>query len=96
MCVIIEKEFKNDEIRMQFTSCCGASDKGTEYGVVCRGCYSPIQEYWNMEDADKFTELFETEGIYAKWFEFVEQPEFNTWEKWHDWRIELLYGKEVA
>jgi hypothetical protein len=22
------------------TLCCNASDKGTEYGVVCRGCYS--------------------------------------------------------
>ena len=24
------------------TRCCEASDKGTEYGIVCRGCYSPI------------------------------------------------------
>ena len=44
MAIIYEKNFTdpNEKVVRQFTNCCGASDKGTEYGVVCRGCYSPI------------------------------------------------------
>lgn len=29
------------EFLFGLTLCCNASDKGTEHGVVCRGCYSP-------------------------------------------------------
>jgi len=35
------------------TLCCNASDKGTEMGVVCRGCYSShdVGSYlWKAED----------------------------------------------
>jgi hypothetical protein len=96
MSIIIEKEFKNDDITLQFSSCCGASDKGTEFGIVCRSCWNPIHDYWTMKDADEFTKLFDSEHTYMKWQEFIEQPKFDTYNEWHDWRIELLYGKEVA
>ena len=36
MAIIYEKNFTdpNEKVVRQFTNCCGASDKGTEYGVV--------------------------------------------------------------
>ena len=39
MAIIYEKNFTdpNEKIVRQFTNCCGASDKGTEFGIVCRG-----------------------------------------------------------
>ena len=59
MAIIFEKNFEdpNEKIVRQFTNCCGASDKGTDYGVVCRGCYEPIEGY--MADGDDSQEEFE-------------------------------------
>ena len=59
MAIIYEKNFidPNEKVVRQFTNCCGASDKGTEWGVVCRGCYSPIEGY--MADGDDAPEEFE-------------------------------------
>ena len=47
MAIIYEKNFTdpNEKVVRQFTNCCGASDKGTEWGIVCRGCYAPIEGY---------------------------------------------------
>lgn len=35
-------ETVGDRMWWRITVCCGASDKGTEDGVVCRSCYGPI------------------------------------------------------
>jgi hypothetical protein len=39
---------------VQFTSCCGAYDKGTDDGVVCRSCYSDINEYYKVGNEEAF------------------------------------------
>lgn len=31
-----------DQFQWRITPCCGASDKGMEWGVGCRGCYGEI------------------------------------------------------
>jgi hypothetical protein len=34
---------KGEGFLFALTLCCNASDKGTEHGVVCRGCYSDAE-----------------------------------------------------
>ena len=93
MAIIYEKNFTdpNEKVVRQFTNCCGASDKGTEYGVVCRGCYSPIEGY--MADGDdapeEFENLINSESVLKDFREFVSQ-EWNTYMEWHDYTIEKI------
>ncbi len=93
MAIIYEKNFTdpNEKIVRQFTNCCGASDKGTEYGVVCRGCYSPIEGY--MADGDdapeEFENLINSESVLKEFREFVSQ-EWNTYMEWHDAFVERI------
>ncbi len=91
MAIIFQKKFEdpNEKIVRQFTNCCGASDKGTEYGVVCRGCYDNIDEI--MEDGDE--ELFENyvdTHMIGKFKEFINEKWWN-YEEWHDALITKLY-----
>lgn len=37
-----------DGIVYLLTTCCGASAKGGEHGVICRACYAPIDERFGM------------------------------------------------
>jgi len=97
MAIIYEKKFTdpNEKIVRQFTNCCGASDKGTEFGIVCRGCWEPIVGY--MADGDDAPEEFENyitnKVILKKFKEFVNQ-EWNTYMEWHDYITEKYFGKE--
>lgn len=47
------------------TLCCNASDKGTEHGVVCRGCYSSHDtgSYLYQAQDGSFPELDPVESI---------------------------------
>jgi hypothetical protein len=45
----------SDGLVRQFTSCCGAYDKGTEDGVVCRSCYNFIDDYYGLGEEEAFT-----------------------------------------
>ena len=93
MAILFEKNFTdpNEKIVRQFTNCCGASDKGTEFGVVCRGCYEPIEGY--MADGDdspeEFENLINNESVLKEFREFVSQ-EWNTYMEWHDYTIEKI------
>ena len=93
MAIIYEKRFThpNEKVVRQFTNCCGASDKGTEYGIVCRGCYEPIEGY--MADGDdspeEFENLIHNKSVLKEFREFVSQ-EWNTYMEWHDSFIEKL------
>jgi len=97
MAIIYEKNFTdpNEKVVRQFTNCCGASDKGTEFGIVCRGCWAPIEGY--MADGDDAPEEFENyitnEVILEKFKEFVNQ-EWNTYMEWNDYMIEKIMNKE--
>ena len=93
MAIIYEKNFTDpsEKVVRQFTNCCGASDKGTEFGIVCRGCYAPIEGY--MADGDdapeEFENLINSEAVLREFREFVSQ-EWNTYMEWHDALIEKL------
>ena len=65
MAILFEKNFEdpNEKIVRQFTNCCGASDKGTEYGVVCRGCYDNIDEIMGKGDEELFENYVDTNII---------------------------------
>ena len=65
MAILFEKNFEdpNEKIVRQFTNCCGASDKGTEYGVVCRGCYDNIDEIMGKGDEKLFENYVDTNII---------------------------------
>ena len=83
MAIIFQKKFEdpNEKIVRQFTNCCGASDKGTDYGVVCRGCYDNIDEI--MEDGDE--ELFENyvdTHMIGKFKEFINEKWWD-YDEWH-------------
>ena len=93
MAIIYEKNFTdpNEKIVRQFTNCCGASDKGTEWGIVCRGCYSPIEGY--MADGDdspeEFENLINSEAVLTEFREFVNQ-EWNTYIECQDYMINKI------
>ena len=87
MAIIFEKKFKNPEeqIVRQFTNCCGAGDKGTEFGVVCRGCWSPIEGY--MEEGFGHEDTFRNSidnPIIAEKFEDFLKKDYWDWNEWHE------------
>ena len=87
MAIIFEKNFEdpNEKIVRQFTNCCGASDKGTDYGVVCRGCYEPIEGY--VTDGDDSPKEFENyihnDSVLKRFRTFVNEN-FLNYEEWHE------------
>ena len=76
MAILFEKNFEdpNEKIVRQFTNCCGASDKGTEYGVVCRGCYDNIDEIMGKGDEELFENYVDT-NIIGKFKEFIQNKQ---------------------
>lgn len=94
MTVIFEKRFRNPEeqIVRQFTSCCGASDKGTEFGVVCRGCWSPISGYMEERDVEQFKKYIDNE-ITMKQFEDFLKEDYWDWNEWHNEFIASLTNR---
>ena len=95
MAIIFEKNFEdpNERIVRQFTNCCGASDKGTDYGVVCRGCYEPIEGY--MADGDDSQEEFENyidnDSVLKRFRTFMNETFYN-YEEWHEHMINEMRG----
>ena len=53
----------------QFTSCCGASSKETEDGVVCRNCYNLIGDYYGLGEGPAFMQTCN----------FMQQQRFLNW-----------------
>ena len=66
-------------------------DKGTEFGVVCRGCYEPIEGY--MADGDDSQEEFENyidnDSVLKRFRTFMNENFFN-YEEWHEHMINKM------
>ena len=58
-----------DGLSQQFTSCCGATDKGVDDGIVCRKCYRYIVEYFGEGYEAEFIEMIESESLVVKFKE---------------------------
>ena len=93
MCVIYEKEFQPGEPRVQFSSCCGASDKGLEDYVGCRGCYQPVERYLRAGSEAEMQLVITDKKVRERFRAMLAEPSFASWREWHDWKIASL---EVA
>ena len=84
MTVIFEKSFPKESngIRRQFTSCCGASDKGLDDCVGCRSCYQEIYEYFGVGNEETFKEYINDSKIMKRFEEFLADTN-ETYEEWH-------------
>ena len=83
MAVIFEKPFPqepNGWVR-QFTNCCGATDKGVEGGVACRGCYDYIEGYFDEDGVEAFKKYIDDSIIMKKFEGFLA----DTSETYHEW-----------
>jgi hypothetical protein len=92
MISIYERPFPKDQngpVR-QFTSCCGASDKGTEDGVACRACYRLIDDYYGVGDEAAFLLTIKTPRLVKKFKALLAEP-FETYDEWHAAFVERLY-----
>ena len=89
MAIIFEKNFEdpNERIVRQFTNCCGASDKGTDYGVVCRGCYEPIEGYMadGADSQEEFENYIDNDSVLKRFRTFMNETFFN----YEEWRFAL-------
>jgi hypothetical protein len=96
MAILFEKNFDdpNENIVRQFTNCCGASDKGTEYGVVCRGCYDNIDEIMGEGDEELFQNYITNDTILGKFNNFLDEVWWN-YEEWHNALIEKIMVNRV-
>jgi hypothetical protein len=96
MTIIFEKKFDdpNEKVVRQFTNCCGASDKGTEWGIVCRGCYSPIEGYFGEGDEELFKNYITNDIMLGKFNNFLDEVWWNYME-WHDALIEKVMVNRV-
>tara|TARA_Y100000114_G_C11666854_1_gene281782 strand:+ start:143 stop:409 length:267 start_codon:yes stop_codon:yes gene_type:complete len=61
MAIILERPLPKSDYRRQFSSCCGASDKGVESGVVCRKCWNPVVDYVEEDNLDYFLQYLNPE-----------------------------------
>ncbi len=89
MAILFEKKFDdpNEKIKRQFTNCCGASDKGTEFGVVCRRCWEPITGYYGEGD-EEFFKLYIDNPITLEIFNNFLNEKWWNFTEWHNAIIE--------
>ena len=82
MAIILERPLPSGEYKRQFSSCCGACDKGVEGGVVCRGCYDLVEEYVDEDDLDYFYQN-QNPDIKDAFFEFMldDSQNFSEYEQ---------------
>ena len=66
MSAIYEGQKDEDGMTRQFTNCCGAYDKGSEDGVVCRNCYNEIVDYYGVGDEGAFVRTIKDAPLAAK------------------------------
>lgn len=92
MCVIYEKEFQPGEPRVQFSSCCGASDKGLDDYVGCRGCYQPVDRYLRAGSEAEMERIITDATVLKRFRAMLAEPSFDSWREWHDWKIASLEG----
>jgi hypothetical protein len=71
MSSIFEGLEDKDGITQEFTSCCGASAKGTDDGVVCRNCYNLIGDYYGLGEGPAFMQTCN----------FTQKQRFLNWKK---------------
>ena len=82
---IYERPFPRDlnaPVR-QFTSCCGASDKGCEGGVACRSCYHYIDDYYGVGEEEAFRATIRKPSMVKKFNEMLAEK-YDTYDEWHD------------
>ena len=87
MCVIYEKTFNPGEPRVQFSHCCGASDKGLDDYVGCRGCFTPVDHYLGAGDEPQMESLIVDPTVLERFKEMLDEPSFGSWRQWHDWKV---------
>ena len=93
--IIVDKNFADPigYLFRPFTMCCGAADKGSDYGLVCRGCYEPIEGY--MADGDdsqeEFENYIESDSVLKRFRTFINETFFN-YEEWHEHMINKMRG----
>ncbi|MDA8664222.1 hypothetical protein N9L66_04605 [Porticoccaceae bacterium] len=86
MCVIYEKVFQPNEPRAQFSSCCGASDKGLDDYVGCRSCHGKVKGYLREGAEGEMRSLITDPKIRSRFDRFVDEPAFSHFNDWDQWK----------
>jgi hypothetical protein len=94
MIYCFEVAFPDGGPRRQFTSCCGATDKGVDGGCGCRSCYNLIDDYIGFQATDvaMMRKAITDPDVQSRFEEFLAEPKFDCFNDWHRWKLQQVGG----
>lgn len=87
MTIIYEKVFQPKEPRAQFSSCCGASDKGLDGYVGCRACHEEVLKSVGLGGEESMRLEIKDPEVRKRFEQFLAEPSFESFRAWHDWKL---------